>query len=153
MSEDKKIKVPGPFKIEMDFTLFSSIKYNRDLKDQMHEYDIKEFASFKKLLLEFSNKLKEGNPTAFSDLSALMSMWGYHRKYCGMCGRPVIGKIYRLQGGKIVCSTCHASYKITDKLFEKDVNDEINKENEVGKKLISQPDNDTQQYDRIDILI
>jgi len=122
MSEDKKI--PDLFDIKMDFSLFTAIKYNRSLKEYKHEYDTKEFVNFKRLFKSFVEKLENQDPSAFSDLSALMSMWGYHRKYCGMCGRPVIGKIYRLQGGKIVCQTCHGSFRITEKLFEKDIDDD-----------------------------
>jgi len=138
MSKDEKIKIPDPFKIDMDFTLFAAIKYNRSLKDYKHEYDTREFTNFKRLFKEFLKKLNENNPTAFSDLSTLMSMWGYHRKYCGMCGRPVIGKVYRMQGGKIVCVTCYGSYKITEKLFEKDADEEIKEK--ASEKTLEQID-------------
>ena len=145
--EDKKIKQPDPFDIKMDYSLFASIKYNRAIKECANEYDKKDFETFKSLFKKFLKELHQNNNMdAFSDLSAIMSMWGYHRKYCGMCGRPVIGKIYRLQGGKIVCGTCNASYKITDMLLEKENNqEEVTTEEEDIEKLsnLNEDDNET----------
>lgn len=134
--ENKEINPSDPFDIRMDFSLFASIKYNKAMRRCFNEYDKKEFDNFKTLFKRFLHKVKENDPTASSDLSSIMSMWGYHRKYCGMCGRPVIGKLYRIQGRKIVCHTCNESYKITDKLSEKDVSEDLPVENIETEKII-----------------
>ena len=81
------------------------------------------------------NKVNEEDPSAFTILSNIMAMWGYTRKYCGMCGRPIIGKPGHIQN-RMVCQTCDDSYKITDELYKREDSDAVapNKNNKIKSK-------------------
>lgn len=110
------------FNIEFTPLLYVSIKYNQSLRPDvslLSKEDIKEYEKFKQLFSLFLEKLKKHDQSAFTFLSSIMSMWGYTRKYCGMCGKPIIGKYEHIQN-RIVCDDCHNSYKITEELYKRD---------------------------------
>ena len=115
-----------PFNIIFSTALYNAIKYNQGLKPDdsyISKEDIEEFEKFKTMFKEFLSKLNKHDQSAFTVLSNIMSLWGYSRKYCGMCGRPVIGRGGYILG-RLVCESCHGSYKITEELYnrEKDSN-------------------------------
>jgi hypothetical protein len=110
------------FKIEMSPKLYYSIRNNQFLQKEdlvFSESDTKEYERFKKTWEEFENKLNNQDPIAFSILSNLMNFWGYNRRYCGMCGRPIIGRPEHIQN-RIVCCNCYKSYEITENLLKQD---------------------------------
>ena len=132
MKKDEKHS--PPLVVEIDLKFYTAVKYNKGLLKYISKHDEQEFVKFKRLFKQFINKLEVDNHSAFSDMSALMSMWGYSRKYCGMCGRPIIGKINRIQNRRIVCNTCFKSYKITETLHQQEAS-ERNSEEVASKKL------------------
>lgn len=120
-NDKPKVVASKPLSINLNVNLFHAIKYNQGLIDESHisESDIIEFNKFTTHLNGFFDKLESHDQGAFSLLSSLMSTWGYSRKYCGMCGRPVIGEFKSVQN-RITCKMCYASYKITEALLKRD---------------------------------
>lgn len=138
MPHDEDRKVPEPFQVIISPLLFQAIKYNQTLRPSesyLSDEDLEEFEKFKALFKEFLAKLNKHDQSAFSALSNVMSMWGYSRKYCGMCGRPVIGKGQHIQN-RIVCDTCGNSYRIAEELYRREDQDDEqqNKQNRGGYK-------------------
>lgn len=120
--DDEERKIPEPFQVIISPLLFQAIKYNQTLRPSekfLSDEDIEEFEKFKKQFKEFLNGLNKHDQSAFTMLSSVMSMWGYTRKYCGMCGRPVIGKGQHIQN-RIACDTCGNSYRIAEELYRKE---------------------------------
>lgn len=118
--EDRKI--PEPFQVIISPLLFQAIKYNQTLRPSekyLSDEDLKEFEQFKAMFKDFLSKLNKHDQSSFTTLSSVMSMWGYTRKYCGMCGRPVIGKGQHIQN-RIVCDACGNSYKIAEELYRRE---------------------------------
>lgn len=139
MSEQKPdlVKTPEPYHLIIPQSLYQAIKYNQthnNDRDKITAEEAKEFEKFKVLFKDFINKLNTQNPSAFSLLSAIMGMWGYSRKYCGMCGRPIIGKPGHIQN-RMVCITCDDSYRITEELHKKDDNT-ITVKRVVGRRAV-----------------
>jgi len=124
MNDKPKTPVPAPepYHLIISLPLFNSIKYNQGLqpdKTDVTEKEAQEFEKFKILFKEFLNKLNEHDSSAFTLLSAIMGMWGYSRKYCGMCGKPIIGKPGHIEN-RMVCPSCNESYRITEALLRDD---------------------------------
>lgn len=122
-SKDDDRNVPEPFNVIFSPLLYHAIKYNQAIKPDesyISDEDLIEFEKFKHLFKEFLQKLNKHDQSAFSSLSNLMNMWGYSRKYCGMCGKPVIGKGGHIQN-RLVCPSCHSSYRITEELYKREV--------------------------------
>ncbi len=120
---DKKtelVDAPEPYHLIIPQSLYKAIRFNQGSSkndDKITLEDAKEFDNFKTLFKAFISKLNRQDPSAFSILPNIMGMWGYSRKYCGVCGRPIIGKPEHIQN-RMVCSTCGDSYKITEELFK-----------------------------------
>jgi len=135
-SKDDKTKIDTrvePFHLILSLPLFKSIKYNQGLqpdKTEIPAADIKEFDKFKFLFKEFLNKLNAHDSSAFTILSAIMNMWGYSRKYCGMCGKPIIGKPGHIEN-RMVCPSCNESYRITEALLRGDQPEMVSEERRI----------------------
>lgn len=124
MNENKPemVDAPEPYHLIIPQSLYKAIKFNQGSAksdEQIAPEDANEFDNFKKLFKEFTHKLNKQDPSAFSLLSSIMGMWGYSRKYCGMCGRPIIGKPEHIQN-RMCCNTCGDSYKITEELLRQE---------------------------------
>jgi len=120
MSEENK--VPEPFNVIFSPSLYYKIKYNHVTKiedESIPKNELDEFERFKTLFKDFLNKVNKQDLSASSTLSSLMTMWGYSRKYCGMCGIPIIGKPEYI-GNRVVCKGCHESYRITEELHKRE---------------------------------
>lgn len=147
--EDREVDIPEPFNVIFSPALYHKIKHNQAtaIRDEdVPQEELEEFKKFRELFKEFLNKLNKQDHSSLSILSALMSMWGYTRKYCGMCGRPIIGKPGHIQN-RLVCYTCYDSYKITEELFKRvDKKEEENKgkDHTDHKKSDNSSENDTQ---------
>jgi NADH pyrophosphatase NudC (nudix superfamily) len=118
----KEENIPDPFNVIFSPALYYQIKYNHVTKirdEDIPTEELKEFERFKSLFKDFLNKVNKQEKTAASTLSMLMTMWGYSRKYCGMCGIPIIGKPDYV-GNRIVCKGCYESYKITEELYKRE---------------------------------
>lgn len=120
-NEDRDSKLE-PFNVIFSPRLYQTIKHNSFLsqiyeKEGMTDEELNEYENFKTLFRDFLKKLNQNDPSAFSILSNIMNMWGYSRKYCGMCGKPIIGPSGHIQN-RLTCSTCFHSFKITEKLFK-----------------------------------
>lgn len=119
---DNLVPTPEPYHLIISQSLYKAIKYNqaqhqvKKPKEILSE-EAEEFDKFRKLFKDFMNKLNAQDHTAFSVLSTIMGMWGYSRKFCGMCGRPIIGKPGYIQN-RMVCSTCSDSYKIAESIHK-----------------------------------
>jgi hypothetical protein len=116
----KDRKLPEPFDVIFSPLLYHSIKYNQDLKPDesyISDEELKEFEKFKSLFKDFLARLNKHDQAAFSVLSTMMQMWGYSRKYRGMCGRPIINNPGKVEG-RFVCEGCKGSYEIAEKLYE-----------------------------------
>jgi len=121
-NKDDMIEAPEPYHLIIPQSLYKAIKFNQGSAkgdELITKEDYDEFMQFKDLFKSFISKLNFHDPSAFSDLSGIMGMWGYSRKYCGMCGRPIIGKPEHIQN-RMVCNTCGDSYKITEELLKQD---------------------------------
>jgi hypothetical protein len=121
------MKESEPLHLIISLPLYKAIKYNQGLQPDnatISEADIKEFDKFKFLFRELLTKLNSHDSTAFTVLSGIMNMWGYSRKYCGMCGKPIIGKPGHIEN-RLVCGSCNESYRITEALFHKRPEEEI----------------------------
>lgn len=134
MSEDKEklelVKTPEPYHLILSPSLYKSIKYNQTHhgdKAKISKYEAEEFEKFKRLFKEFVSKMNSQDPSAFAVLSVLMGMWGYNRKYCGMCGKPIIGKPGHIQN-RMVCKTCDDSFKIAEELYKREEHDNPRKQ-------------------------
>jgi hypothetical protein len=127
--------VPEPYHLIIPQSLYKSIKYNQahhhQAKGEITNEEATEFKKFKDLFKNFMNKLNAQDPSAFSTLSAIMGMWGYSRKYCGMCGRPIIGKPGHIQN-RMVCPTCDDSYKIAEELHKREDSEIVNEKRTKG---------------------
>lgn len=124
-SDDER-KIPEPFQVIISPMLFQAIKFNQTLRPSekyLSDEDLEDFETFKTLFKDFLARLNKHDQGAFSILSNIMSMWGYSRKYCGMCGRPVLGKGQHIQN-RIVCDTCGNSYRIAEELYRRQDQDE-----------------------------
>jgi hypothetical protein len=137
MAEDKlhKVSVPEPYHLILSLPLFQSIKNNQGLRpspDEVTEEEAKEFEKFKKLFKEFMDRMNRHDSSAFSILSTIMGLWGYSRKYCGMCGRPIIGKPGHIEN-RMVCAGCNESYKITQRLLKDENLEEVKTTQHPGK--------------------
>ena len=117
----KQVDAPEPFHLIMPHELYYAIKNNSYYagNSKVDRQTAEEFEKFKKLFKAFLEQLNRQDPSAFSILSTIMTMWGYSRKYCGMCGKPIIGRPGHIEN-RMVCSQCNASYRITEKLYQKD---------------------------------
>jgi NADH pyrophosphatase NudC (nudix superfamily) len=116
------VQAPEPYHLILSHSLYKAIKFNQaysNEKPKVSKEEAKEFEKFKKLFREFMGKINENDPSAFTLLSSIMGMWGYNRKYCGMCGRPIIGKPGHIQN-RMVCQTCDDSYKIAEELYKRE---------------------------------
>lgn len=127
--------MPEPYHLIVPQSLYKAIKYNQ-AHHQVHKGEITneeatEFKKFKNLFKDFMNKLNSQDPSAFSTLSAIMGMWGYSRKYCGMCGRPIIGKPGHIQN-RMVCPTCDDSYRIAEELHKREDGEIVNEKRVKG---------------------
>jgi len=130
------VPAPEPYHLIIPQSLYKAIKYNQTHhshgdNEKILKEEVYEFEKFKKLFKEFMNKLNFQNPEAFSILSTIMGMWGYSRKYCGMCGRPIIGKPGHIQN-RMVCSTCDDSYRITEELHKREDSEIISEKTSKG---------------------
>lgn len=122
MQEDNTVPTPEPYHLIVSQSLYKAIKYNQAHPQSkqpatINKEDAEEFDKFKILFKEFMDKLNAQESSSFSILSTIMGMWGYSRKYCGMCGRPIIGKPGHIQN-RMSCSTCADSYKIADSIYK-----------------------------------
>ena len=118
---NQETESPDPFHLIIPHELFLAIKNNQN-HTSGQKVDIataQEFEKFKKLFKTFLDLLNRQDPGAFSVLSSIMSMWGYSRKYCGMCGKPIIGRPGHIEN-RMVCGQCNASFRITERLYHKD---------------------------------
>lgn len=135
------VSVPEPYHLIIPHSLYKAIKYNQahstDQKKITKEEE-REFMKFKDTFKEFMKRLNAGDPSSFSILSNIMGMWGYSRKYCGMCGRPIIGKPGHIQN-RMVCPTCDDSFRITEELNKKDDRPQQAAKRIVGRKMVDQP--------------
>jgi hypothetical protein len=119
--------------------LYYAIKYNQfppSKNEKISEEDRKEFNKYKRLWEELQKKIDNHDQSAFSLLSSIMGMWGYNRRYCGMCGKPIIGKPQHISN-RMVCNTCHDGYMIAEQLL---VREEMAKEDSANSE---QKDNQT----------
>lgn len=110
------------FNIKMSPRLYYAVKYNQfppAKEEEIPEEDVKEFEKYKSLWEEFDRKINRHDQSCFSLLSSIMGMWGYSRRYCGMCGKPIIGKAEHISN-RMVCGICHDGFKITEQLLEKE---------------------------------
>lgn len=140
MSEEEN-NIPEPFNVIFSPSLYYKVKYNHVTKiedEQIPERELDEFERFKVLFKDFLNKVNKQDLSASSTLSALMTMWGYSRKYCGMCGIPIIGKPEYI-GNRVVCKGCHESYRITEELHKRE--DEIEQDKKASKLNKNKNDN------------
>lgn len=119
--QQEMVPVPDPYHLIISQSLYKAIKFNQAHQNktvkEIHKEDAAEFKKFKILFKDFINRLNAQDPTAFSVLSTVMGMWGYSRKFCGMCGRPIIGKAGYIQN-RMVCGTCSDSYKIAESIHK-----------------------------------
>ena len=140
-NKPEMVKAPEPYHLIISQSLFKAIKYNQPQvkeKEKITKEEEKEFYKFKNMFKDFMTRLNSSDPSAFSILSAIMGLWGYSRKYCGMCGRPIIGKPGHIQN-RMVCPTCEDSYRIADELHKKeDIPPEQTVKRVVGRKIVEQ---------------
>jgi len=139
-NKPEMVDAPEPYHLIIPQSLYKAIKYNQSHHNEQNKVtkeERKEFDEFKKLFKDFMKKLNSQDPSAFSILSAIMGMWGYSRKYCGMCGRPIIGRPGHIQN-RMVCPTCEDSYKITEELHKKE-DHAPTVTRVVGRKAVEQP--------------
>jgi hypothetical protein len=116
---------PLPFHLIVSYPLFLAIKNNQGLKPDSKEVlkeSAEEFEKFKSLFKTFLDLLNNHQESAFSILSTIMSIWGYSRKYCGMCGKPIIGKPGHIEN-RMVCQRCNESFRIAEELYKRDPHD------------------------------
>jgi len=130
------VLTPEPYHLIIPQSLYKAIKYNQAHhshadNEKIVREEAHEFETFKKFFKEFMNRLNSQDPSAFSVLSTIMGMWGYTRKYCGMCGRPIIGKPGHIQN-RMVCSTCNDSYRIAEELHKRDDGEIIDEKKSKG---------------------
>lgn len=120
-----KIPAPEPFHLIISHELYAAIRNNQGLahsNDNMIDKDFaKEFEQFKNSFKNFLDLLNKKDESAFSVLSNIMNMWGYGRRYCGQCGKPIIGKSGHIEN-RLVCNSCNESYRITNELYKRDSN-------------------------------
>ena len=96
--------------ITKEFFLF--LKHNRFIdKDNIKDYSNKDYNEFNNLLTSFIQAMENNNPNASEFLGALMTFLGFSRKYCSLCGKPIIGKYYKLNN-RITCNNCYAAYSV-----------------------------------------
>lgn len=120
--EKETTPTPEPFHLIVSYPLFLSIKNNQSLAPDSKEVPIElaeEFEKFKSMFKSFLDLMNKHNESAFSVLSSIMSLWGYSRKYCGMCGKPIIGKPSHIEN-RMVCSRCNDSFRIAEELYKRD---------------------------------
>jgi len=128
--EIEQVSTPAPFHLIVSYPLFLAIKNNQGLMPDSKEVpkeSAEEFEKFKssfKLFLDLLNKHQE---SSFSILSSIMSMWGYSRKYCGMCGKPIIGKPGHIEN-RMVCGRCNDSFRIAEELYKREPHKDIRQE-------------------------
>lgn len=122
---ESKIPAPEPFHLIISHELYAAIRNNQGLassSDNLIDKDFaKEFEQFKTSFKSFLDLLNKKDETAFSVLSNIMAMWGYGRRYCGQCGKPIIGKSGHIEN-RLVCNSCNESYRITIELYKRDAN-------------------------------
>lgn len=114
---------------EMPLRLYYAVKYNQfppENENDISKEDVKELKKYQNLWEEFQKKIDGHDQSCFSLLSSIMGMWGYSRRYCGMCGKPIIGKAEHISN-RMVCNICYDGFKITEQLLkrEEQVKEEI----------------------------
>jgi hypothetical protein len=137
MSDSDKVNIPEPLHLIISPELYKAIKNNQGLmpdSDKMERIDAEEFEKFKGLFKNFLDLLNKHQDNAFSILSTIMGMWGYGRKYCGMCGKPIIGKPGHIEN-RMVCGRCFESFRIADALYQKDSPSEAFAKHEYKKPI------------------
>ena len=110
------------FNIKMFLRLYYAVKYNQfppENEEDISEKDVKEFEKYQNLWEEFQKKINKHDQSCFSLLSSIMGMWGYSRRYCGMCGKPIIGKTEHISN-RMVCNACYEGFKITEQLLKRE---------------------------------
>jgi hypothetical protein len=131
-----------PFNVIFSAPLYASIKYNQAVKideSKLPDIDKKEFEKFKVLFKQFLEKLNNQDQSAFTILSTLMSMWGYTRKYCGMCGRPIVGDAKYVQK-RLTCLSCHDSYEIANELYKRESGEAKERSNDDNESYSKEKD-------------
>lgn len=140
-NKPEMVKTPEPYHLIIPQSLFKAIKYNQAQikdRDKITKEEEKEYYKFKNMFKDFMARLNAGDPSAFSILSAIMGMWGYTRKYCGMCGKPIIGKPGHIQN-RMVCATCDESYRIAEEIHKKEDKPVQTVKRVIGRKTVEVP--------------
>lgn len=120
--EFQEVPEPEPFHLIISHELFQAIKNNQGLMPstgKVNKLTADEFEKFKSFFKTFLDLLNKHQESAFSVLSTIMSMWGYSRKYCGMCGKPIIGKPGHIEN-RMVCPRCNEAFNIAEELYRRD---------------------------------
>jgi NADH pyrophosphatase NudC (nudix superfamily) len=120
---EEKVQAPEPFHLIISHELYAAIRNNQGLAHANNNLIDKDFAQefeqFKNSFKTFLDLLNKKDNSAFSVLSNIMNMWGYGRRYCGQCGKPIIGKSGHIEN-RLVCNSCNESYRITNELYKRD---------------------------------
>lgn len=134
---NESVAPPDPFHLIISHELYAAIKNNQGLPrtNKIDKAAADEFEKFKALFKSFLDALNNHDESAFSILSSIMSLWGYSRKYCGMCGKPIIGRPGHIEN-RMVCPRCDDSFRITNELYKKEK--EKPKEN-LNRKVFQNP--------------
>ena len=122
MTDKERKEAFEPFHVIIPPALYLAIKYNQSTKrdeKNIPDEEIEDFAKFKELFRKFLEGVNKQDQSALALLSAIMSMWGYSRKYCGLCGKPIIGRGENIQN-RLTCRSCYDSYKITEELYRRE---------------------------------
>jgi hypothetical protein len=120
--EQQVVATPEPFHLIVSHALYQAIKSNQGLKsdgDKVNKETAEEFEKFKVLFKSFLDKLNKNDESAYAILSNIMSMWGYSRKYCGMCGKPIVGRPGHIEN-RMVCPRCFDAFRIAEELYKRD---------------------------------
>lgn len=126
MTDNERKKASEPFHVIISPSLYLAIKYNQSTKrdeKNIPDEEIVEFEKFKALFKQFLDGLNKQDQSSLSLLSSIMSLWGYNRKYCGLCGKPIIGRGESIQN-RLTCRSCFDSYKITEELYRREGHEE-----------------------------
>lgn len=136
MNDNERKKSSEPFHIILSPALYFAIKYNQAIKRDeslLSEDEVREYEKFKETFKIFLNGVNKQDHSSLSLLSAIMNMWGYNRKYCGLCGKPIIGDGKSIQN-RLTCRSCFDSYKITEELYRREAHEEKKKHSDSANK-------------------
>ena len=100
-------------------SFFMFLKYNvvQEVKE-LSEYDKALYKEFISKWKTFAQLLEKNDNKASGVLGSIASLFGFNRRYCSICGSPIMSRYSKIQG-KISCPSCYDSYKIIQLLEKK----------------------------------